>query len=1178
MKILTLKLDAFGPFTDYALDLDAGQQGLQMIYGANEAGKTSALRAIRQLFYGIPTQSPDNFIHEYRAMRLGATLERGDGTRLQLVRFKRTRNPLCREDAQTPLDPSQLEQFLGGVDQDLFSTLFGIDHHTLVKGGKEIAEGGGRLGNVLFAASSGISNLRPLQEHLRTESDELFKPGGRNQRIPKAISELRDAQNQIKSLQLPSDRWARSEQARCEALSEKDRLDARWREKDRESSRLTRIRSALPLISERAQIVGELEQYRDAVPLREDFPEARRKAQMNLASAAQETERARRALAELSSRRDEIVVPEALLAAEDDIELLRNQRAAHLKAQADRPQLEMFLQDNEHAAREILQSLGKPRDLAAAELLRLRVDEPGRITQLGRDFTKLTTRWNEARTAIGSHGESLRTLERQLAAQGKLPDVTPLGSAVKNATKEGDLEARRAEDLVQIARQQRGLSLALGRLPAWSASLEDLEELAVPLPETVMRYEAELQAAATTVRDQDVARTNLEKAIGEVEAKIHEHAMELDVPTEDDLREGRRARDTGWSLIRRVWLDQRDDPAAEAAFIAQVAPGRTLAEAYEKAVLDSDALSDRLRREADRVARKVERLTRLDQYQTQLVQLTDALNAALSQRDKLQREWDALLASLVLSGLSPPELRSWMSQRDRLIDQLRQVRERQADVGRIDVRISHHRDRVATCLGALTGQTADPEETLSSLIELAGAFLADHQTRAKNIERLDAQRAKEAELQAGATLRLKEIEADLEALRRPWTECMARIGLGPQATPEQADVFLSEIAKLFGYLEKAKGFRSRMEGIDRDAAKFAADVAALVDRIAPELAGAAPADAAEKLSAMLRLARQVFQKERSLAEQIETETKKHAAAEKAHTEAILLIESLCREAGCAGADDLPAVEERSARRRGLEDELKRCEGQIREHSAGATVEAFAREVFQLDRDSLDHSIKELEEELSGIQQKLEAVNQAIGSARTQLDQMDGSSKAAEANETAGFALAQLQEDVPRYAALRIASWVLQQGIERYRERNQGPVLARASEIFAALTMGWFERLRIELDDHDETVIMGVRPGGRKTVGVEGMSTGAHAQLYLAIRIAYLETWLTGHEPIPFIVDDILIDFDDNRGVAALKVLADLSRRTQVIFFTHNAHILKLAQDCLPADALFPQFLIAGSPP
>jgi uncharacterized protein YhaN len=73
-----------------------------------------------------------------------------------------------------------------------------------------------------------------------------------------------------------------------------------------------------------------------------------------------------------------------------------------------------------------------------------------------------------------------------------------------------------------------------------------------------------------------------------------------------------------------------------------------------------------------------------------------------------------------------------------------------------------------------------------------------------------------------------------------------------------------------------------------------------------------------------------------------------------------------------------------------------------------------------------------------------------------------------------------------------------------------------------------------------------------------MSEGARDQLYLALRLATLERYLDHAEPLPFIVDDILVNFDDERSAATLKVLAELSRKTQVILFTHHAHLRDLA--------------------
>jgi len=132
MKILEVKLLAFGPFTDKPLKLDAGQEGFHIVYGPNEAGKSSALRALRQMLYGIPERSLDDFIHPYAKIRIGGVLRRSDGTVLELIRRKGRIHTLRAPDDETLINESHLQTFLGGVDADLFATMFGIDHADLV--------------------------------------------------------------------------------------------------------------------------------------------------------------------------------------------------------------------------------------------------------------------------------------------------------------------------------------------------------------------------------------------------------------------------------------------------------------------------------------------------------------------------------------------------------------------------------------------------------------------------------------------------------------------------------------------------------------------------------------------------------------------------------------------------------------------------------------------------------------------------------------------------------------------------------------------------------------------------------------------------------------------------------------------------------------------------------------
>ena len=123
MKIQRLDLRAFGPFTGVSLDLAAGSEGFHLIYGPNEAGKTSALRALRNLLYGIPGNSADDFIHNKPSLRIGATLVRRDGQQLEIVRRKGNKGTLLPPDEKEPLDDAVLHSFLGGCDQAQFETM-----------------------------------------------------------------------------------------------------------------------------------------------------------------------------------------------------------------------------------------------------------------------------------------------------------------------------------------------------------------------------------------------------------------------------------------------------------------------------------------------------------------------------------------------------------------------------------------------------------------------------------------------------------------------------------------------------------------------------------------------------------------------------------------------------------------------------------------------------------------------------------------------------------------------------------------------------------------------------------------------------------------------------------------------------------------------------------------------
>jgi uncharacterized protein YhaN len=113
-----------------------------------------------------------------------------------------------------------------------------------------------------------------------------------------------------------------------------------------------------------------------------------------------------------------------------------------------------------------------------------------------------------------------------------------------------------------------------------------------------------------------------------------------------------------------------------------------------------------------------------------------------------------------------------------------------------------------------------------------------------------------------------------------------------------------------------------------------------------------------------------------------------------------------------------------------------------------------------------------------------------------------------------------------------------------------------------MTLGAFSSLRAEYDEKGNPILVGIRSNTHEKaaqVTVGGMSDGTADQLYLALRLASLEQYLAHNEPLPFVVDDILMRFDDDRALATLEVLFALSQKMQVLFFTHHRHLADLIE-------------------
>ena len=166
----------------------------------------------------------------------------------------------------------------------------------------------------------------------------------------------------------------------------------------------------------------------------------------------------------------------------------------------------------------------------------------------------------------------------------------------------------------------------------------------------------------------------------------------------------------------------------------------------------------------------------------------------------------------------------------------------------------------------------------------------------------------------------------------------------------------------------------------------------------------------------------------------------------------------------------------------------------------------------------------------------------------------------------------MQEAGRSWLVLRLAGAMLEEALERHRATRQDPLMERASALFAGLTGGAFSGIVRSYEEDGAEALFGKRVngeevpvGGLKETQRSGLSEGTRDQLYLALRLAYVEDYATRAEPAPFIADDLFTSFDDARTAHGLRALAAVGASAQCVLFTHHRHVAELAQATLGVD-------------
>jgi uncharacterized protein YhaN len=1152
MRLRRLDLIRYGKFTDRTIDFGpkpSSGPDLHIVFGLNEAGKSTALSGYLDLLFGIEERSRYNFLHEYGAMRIGGVLEFA-GSEQMFSRTKQRNNSLLNEDGQ-PVSEVAITAHLAGLSRDAYETMFSLNDETLEAGGKSILESRGDLGKLLFTASAGLGQANDTLSALETEADGLYRKQAQTTDLAllkKRLAELKASKDAIDTL---ASTYEALEAERADAtekyehsISERAVLSARL-------ETIARYLRAFPILNDIKRTTDQLADLPDiAAPSRSWTGDVAAlidddaRLRTRLAGTTDEIER-------LTARVAAVEVDEAILAVSERIRNLAESKVRYASAGLDLPNRRMELQILDAAVATCLAALARSSEPDPKTLL-LPAATVGAVRTMIEQRSGIATGVRVARDEAAAAHDALLSARQKVGEERAVPAAARarLTAALANAKASDHAREMKAAGEAQDAAAVRWDAACLRLLP-WSGDARALASIAAPSA-------AQIGAWKTQAAELGKTRAVLSERLAEHEASHEVLATRLaalrassDVADDEVAAGVRRDRDAAWARHRDELTGQTADAfAAALARDDDVSSGR-LSSARELAEIRATTSS--LAGAAADIARTGERLGRAD----------IAVDTVFS-------EIHAAAEELLADSLAPSLERAIEQIEDRVAaraDALAAWEETEL-AGKRAGRARDAEERLRIALNAAlqsVGIAGDPADSLETVAEVADQFL--HRQRkvdAEHAEALKTVTAREEDLAArqrsvGVAERREEewLAAIAQALKGTWLESgVSAAGVG---------TVLDQLAELAKSLQERDAMRLRIEKMEADRANFAIEVTAAAAAACEPAGEDEPEQVATRLAARLERAERNRETKASLVEELKRPQDAHetlAAEVSAH-------ERRKQEVLSAfGVSTLPEVVARDEVLRDR-DRLRTAVIELeRKLCAELGVDGMEQAVSMLgalDPDRLPVERAEIEQRLGDLDEAIKQQLVRLTRASDKLNAIGSDSAVARKDAQRRTILLEIEDKAIRYIELKLGVMAAGNALRLYRDRHRSGMMARASDAFALITRGQYSGLATQPVKGGEVLIALQRDGKSKVA--DALSKGARFQLYLALRLAGYYEFAKLRPSVPFIADDIMETFDHVRSEEVFKLFGDMACAGQVIYLTHHQHLCDIARAVVPGVAI-----------
>ena len=262
-------------------------------------------------------------------------------------------------------------------------------------------------------------------------------------------------------------------------------------------------------------------------------------------------------------------------------------------------------------------------------------------------------------------------------------------------------------------------------------------------------------------------------------------------------------------------------------------------------------------------------------------------------------------------------------------------------------------------------------------------------------------------------------------------------------------------------------------------------------------------------------------------------------------------------AGVLSREELLQQVEWQQERDSIEKQIESTNGELIDVSTSEPELAVVEEdLARFDPRDGRERILLLEAEQSDLEKQLNGHHVDMGRIKQEITVLETSRE----SQTRYFQKAHIATDIYRateeWLALQIEEDVVQTMRRQFEKENISSTLTTASSYLHRISSGRYHKVWAPLGEN----FLCVDDEYGRTFRVEQLSGGTREQVFLALRFALVREFASRGIELPVIMDDLFVNFDEERTRAAADCLIEIaSEGQQILFFTCHQHLAELFQ-------------------